>query len=140
MGRQYLKQAAGLSNQKTSPSVDVSAVVKEVIDTIRTDGDAWVRKFSEKFDKWSPQSFKLSQADIDAAMANCPKQTLDDIKEVQQNVRAFAEAQKKSLQDFEIEIRPGVHLGQKNVPIDNVGAYVSRFLSLVPVILTKSVG
>src|ERR1700748_732146 len=113
MGRQYFKQAAGLPNQKTSPSVDVSAVVKKVIDTIRTEGDAGVRKFSEKFDKWSPQSFKLSQADIDAAMANCPEQTLNDIKEVQRNVRAFAEAQKKFLQDFEIEIRPGVHLGQK---------------------------
>jgi histidinol dehydrogenase len=51
-----------------------------------------------------------------------PEQTLKDIKEVQANVRAFAEAQKNSLKDFEIEIRPGVHLGQKNLPINSVGA------------------
>jgi histidinol dehydrogenase len=51
-----------------------------------------------------------------------PEQTLKDIKEVQSNVRAFAEAQRGSLKDFEIEIRPGVHLGQKNIPINAVGA------------------
>lgn len=122
MGRQYLKEVTDLPVLKSAPNVDVPAIVKEVIESIRNDGGAAVRKYSEKFDKWSPANFKLSQADIDAAIANCPKQTLDDIKEVQQNVRAFAEAQKNSLKDFEIEIRPGVHLGQKNVPIDNVGA------------------
>ncbi|KAJ5097333.1 hypothetical protein N7456_008054 [Penicillium angulare] len=124
MGRQYLKEVTSLPGLKAASSVDVPAIVREVIESIRGDGDAAVRKYSEKFDKWSPPSFKLSQADIDAAIANCPKQTLDDIKEVQQNVRAFAEAQKGSLKDFEVEIRPGVHLGQKNVPIDHVGAYI----------------
>lgn len=122
MTRQYLKARAGLLGQKTSPSIDVPGVVRDVIETIRKDGDKAVRKYSEKFDKWSPPSFKLSQSEIDAAIANCSKQTLDDIKEAQQNVRLFAEAQKASLKDFEVEIKPGVHLGQKNVPIDNVGA------------------
>lgn len=122
MTRQYLKARAGLSGQQTSPSVDVPGVVREVIESIRKDGDKAVRKYSEKFDKWSPESFKLSLRDIEAAIANCPKQTLDDIKEVQQNVQFFAEAQKASLKDFEVEIKPGVHLGQKNVPIDRVGA------------------
>lgn len=122
MTRQYLKARAGLSGQQTSPSVDVPGVVREVIESIRKDGDKAVRKYSEKFDKWSPESFKLSLSDIEAAITNCPKQTLDDIKEVQQNVQFFAEAQKASLKDFEVEIKPGVHLGQKNVPIDRVGA------------------
>jgi histidinol dehydrogenase len=122
MGRQYLKEVTGLPGLKAAPSVNVPAVVKEVIESIRKEGDVAVRRYSEKFDKWSPQSFRLTQADIDTAIANCPKQTLDDIKEVQLNVRAFAEAQKDSIKDFEVEIRPGVHLGQKNVPIDNVGA------------------
>lgn len=102
--------------------MDVSAIVKDVIYSIRKDGDAAVRKYSEKFDKWSPPSFKLSQSEINAAIANCPRQTLDDIEEVQQNVRDFAKAQRNSIKDFEVELRPGVHLGQKNVPIDNVGA------------------
>jgi histidinol dehydrogenase len=123
MGRQYLKTRAGPStNHDNTTPIDVSAIVKDVIDTIRAEGDAAVRKYSEKFDKWSPQTFKLSAADIDAAIAACPAQTIKDIKEVQGNVRAFAEAQKASLRDFEIEIRPGVHLGQKNIPINNVGA------------------
>lgn len=122
MGRQYLKEVTGLPGLKAGPGVDVSAIVKEVIGSIRKEGDVAVRRYSENFDKWSPQSFKLSQADIDEAIANCPQQTLDDIREVQRNVKAFAEAQRDSLKDFELEIRPGVHLGQKNVPIDNVGA------------------
>lgn len=122
MPRQYLKARAGLASQQSTPPIDVPAIVREVIETIRKDGDKAVRKYSEKFDKWSPRSFKLSQSDIDAAIASCPKQTIDDIKEVQQNVRLFAEAQKASLKDFEVEIKPGVHLGQKNIPIDNVGA------------------
>jgi histidinol dehydrogenase len=55
-------------------------------------------------------------------IASVPEQTIKDIKEVQGNVRAFAQAQRESLKDFEIEIRPGVHLGQKNIPINAVGA------------------
>ncbi|KAJ5379041.1 hypothetical protein N7509_012160 [Penicillium cosmopolitanum] len=124
MGRQYLKEVTGLPGLKTAPNMDVSAIVKDVIYSIRKDGDAAVRKYSEKFDKWSPPSFKLSQSEINAAIANCPRQTLDDIEEVQQNVRDFAKAQRNSIKDFEVELRPGVHLGQKNVPIDNVGAYI----------------
>ncbi|KAF6237304.1 hypothetical protein HO173_004773 [Letharia columbiana] len=87
---------------------DVLAIVRDVIDTIRKDGDIAVRKYFEKFDKWSPRAFRLSKSEIDKAIAACPKQTIDDIKNVQRNVRAFAEAQRKSITDFELEIRPGV--------------------------------
>ena len=127
MARQYLKSRASPADTTQSPSVNVSAVVEEVIGAVRADGDAAVRKYSAKFDQWSPDSFKLSQADIEAAIAMCPEQTIADIEEVQRNVRAFAEAQKNSLKDFEIEIQPGVHLGQKNVPINTVGAYVAIY-------------
>jgi histidinol dehydrogenase len=119
----YLKTRADAGSTNVS-TVDVSKIVKDVIQTIRSSGDAAVRQYSEKFDNWSPPSFKLSQADISAAMARVPKQVIEDIKEVQSNVRAFAEAQRESIRDFELEIRPGVHLGQKNVPISSVGAYV----------------
>ncbi|OOO07464.1 Histidinol dehydrogenase [Aspergillus oryzae] len=54
----------------------------------------------------------------------CPEQTIADIKEVQRNVRTFAEARKNSLKDFEIVVQPGVYLGQRNVPINTVGAYI----------------
>jgi histidinol dehydrogenase len=119
----HLKEKADAS-AKNAASVDVSSIVKQVIDTIREEGDAAVRRYSEKFDKWSPPSFKLSQGDIDAAIAVVPKQTIEDIRKVQSNVRAFAVAQRESLRDFEIEIQPGVHLGQRNNPLNAVGAYI----------------
>jgi histidinol dehydrogenase len=121
---QYLKKATGSSAGSVAAQESVTAIVKGVINDIRSNGDAAVRQYSEKFDKWSPSSFKLSQAEIDEIIATVPEQTLKDIKEVQANVRTFAEAQKHSLKDFEIEVRPGVHLGQKNIPINAVGAYV----------------
>ncbi|KAL5042083.1 hypothetical protein BDW71DRAFT_217273 [Aspergillus fruticulosus] len=104
--------------------VDVSAIVRGVVEDVRANGDVAVRKYSEKFDKWSPASFKLSQSDIEASIAQCSAQTIEDIKQVQRNVRAFAQAQKDSLRDFEFEIQPGVILGQKNLPINTVGAYI----------------
>jgi histidinol dehydrogenase len=112
------------NSAKNAASIDVSTIVKQVIDTIRKDGDAAVRRYSEQFDKWSPPSFKLSREAIDAAIAAVPKQTIEDIKTVQSNVRTFAIAQRESLRDFEIEIQPGVHLGQRNNPLDAVGAYI----------------
>lgn len=107
-----------------SPNADVPAIVKGVIDDIRTKGDTAVRIYSEKFDKWSPKSFKLSSSEIDKIISGVDPQIIADIKEVQANVRKFAEAQKASLKDFEVEISPGVHLGQKNIPIRNVGCYI----------------
>ncbi|GLI76624.1 hypothetical protein PoHVEF18_004898 [Penicillium ochrochloron] len=118
-----LKQPNRSSAGPASP-VDVSAIVRGVINDIRADGDQAVRKYSEKFDKWSPESFKLSPEDIQQIISTVPQQIIDDIKQVQENVRTFALAQRASLKDFELEIRPGVHLGQKNIPINSVGAYI----------------
>ncbi|RMD44989.1 hypothetical protein DV735_g74, partial [Chaetothyriales sp. CBS 134920] len=102
----------------------VASIVKGVIDDIRANGDAAVRTYSERFDKWSPASFKLSAADIAGVLKTVPDQIIKDIQEVQANVRTFAEAQKKSLGEFELEIQPGVFLGQKNNAIETVGAYI----------------
>ncbi|PMD32123.1 histidinol dehydrogenase [Hyaloscypha variabilis F] len=121
---QYLKKSTGSSAGSASAQETVTATVKSVISDIRTNGDTAVRKYSEKFDKWSPPSFKLSQSEIEEIISSVPEQTIQDIKEVQGNVRAFAQAQRDSLKDFEVEIRPGVHLGQKNIPINAVGAYI----------------
>lgn len=118
----YLKQTSSAAGIKSVPKVDVPGIVRGVIDDIRTRGDAAVRSYSEKFDKWSPVSFKLSKEDIHSIISKVPQQTIDDIKTVQHNVRTFALAQRNSIHDFEMEIRPGVHLGQKNIPIASVGA------------------
>lgn len=111
------------SGGSSTPASDVSSIVRGVIDDIRQNGDKAVRSYSEKFDKWSPESFKLSRNEIDKIISKVPKQVLEDIKTVQDNVRTFALEQRKSITDFEYEIRPGVHLGQKNIPINAVGAY-----------------
>lgn len=124
----HLKTVASKTqpNGTAAPTTDVPSIVKGVIDHIRSEGDAAVRLYSEKFDKWSPTSFKLSDSDIQAILAKVPEQTIKDIKEVQNNVRTFALAQRDSLKDFELEIRPGVFLGQKNVPIETVGWCVNQ--------------
>lgn len=123
MKPRYLKTKANAASVTASqPAADLSAIVKGVIDTIRREGDAAVRHYSEKFDNWAPDSFRLSQDQIDHIISEVPEQTINDIKKVQSNVRKFAEAQKKALTEIEIESEPGVLLGHKNIPIQNVGA------------------
>ncbi|KIL83888.1 histidinol dehydrogenase [Fusarium avenaceum] len=127
MTRTYLKRrgAADSPGKLTDGSTpDVAGIVKGVIDSIRREGDDAVRRYSEQFDKWSPSSFQLSKEDVDHVMAQVPEQVIQDIKTVQSNVRKFAEAQLNSIGEFELEIVPGVFLGQKNNPIDAVGAYI----------------
>lgn len=117
---QFLKSKAPVVDGVSSQG-NVPGIVSGVISTIRAQGDAAVREYSQKFDNWSPIAFKLSEEDIKQIISTLPEQTVKDIKEVQHNVRRFAEAQRKSLTDFEIEIEPGVHLGQRNNPIGSVG-------------------
>lgn len=122
MSPTYLKKATGAAKPTNGSPADVPSIVKEVIDSIRLEGDAAVRRYSEKFDRWSPVSFKLSKREVEHAISQVPAQTIEDIKTVQANVRAFAVAQRESLKDFEVEMTPGVFLGQKNNPINSVGA------------------
>ena len=103
---------------------EVRATVEAVIADIRERGDVAVREYSEKFDKYSPESFLVTPDQLAEIMARIPQQVIDDIRFVQQQVRHMAEKQLESLADFEIETMPGVLLGQKNVPIQAVGAYI----------------
>ncbi|WP_436775134.1 histidinol dehydrogenase [Yinghuangia sp. YIM S09857] len=103
---------------------DVATIVRGIIDDVRTRGEEAVREYSARFDDWAPDTFRLSPERIDELVAGLPRQTLDDIRAVQANVRVFAEHQMRSLADFEVETRPGVFLGQRNTPVDAVGAYI----------------
>ncbi len=109
-------------------AADMDAQVKATVETtlkdIETRGDAAVRELSEKFDNWSPESFRLSDDEIAACVARLPKQTIDDLKFAQSQIRKFAEIQKAALQDVEQETFPGVVLGHKNIPVNCVGCYV----------------
>ena len=73
---------------------------------------------------WNPQSFRLSQNEIDACINSLPEQTIDDIKFAQKQIRRFAEAQRACLKDLDIETEPGVYLGHRNIPVNSVGCYV----------------
>jgi sulfopropanediol 3-dehydrogenase len=118
---QVLKAAA---DKAAADSSAVRATVAEIIADIRARGDAAVRHYSTKLDTWSPDSFQLSETEIAQIMARLPQQTIADIKTVQANVRNFAQRQHESLSDFEVETAPGVLLGQKNIPVSAVAAYV----------------
>ncbi|KKY27878.1 putative histidinol dehydrogenase [Diplodia seriata] len=122
MSPRHLKTAA--QTVTLSSSDKVSQIVRGVIDDIRQNGDTAVRAYSEKFDKWSPASFKLSPEQIQDSISKVSPQTIADIKQAQHNVRVFAEAQRASIKDFEVEIQPGVFLGQRNNPISSAGAYI----------------
>lgn len=117
----YLKTAATTPTSTGDPAV--AETVRTVLADIRERGDAAVREYSEKFDKWTPDSFRLSDDKIEQIISTVPDQVLDDIRTVQENVRVFAQHQRDSLHDFEIETAPGVHLGQKNLPVSAAGAY-----------------
>ena len=102
----------------------VRATVEGILSDIETRGDPAIRELSRKFDNWDPQTFRLSDTEIEAAISKVPKGDLDDIRFAQSQVRNFAEKQKACLEDLEVETMPGVVLGHRNVPVNSVGCYV----------------
>jgi sulfopropanediol 3-dehydrogenase len=102
----------------------VRATVEAILADIETRGDAAVRELSEKFDKYSPARFRLTEQEIEAAVAKVARRDLDDIRFAQTQVRNFAEKQKESMRDIEVETLPGVILGHRNIPVNSVGCYV----------------
>ncbi|MDP3950871.1 histidinol dehydrogenase [Microbacterium sp.] len=103
---------------------DVAERVGTIIDDIRSNGDDAVRRYAEQFDNWSPESYRLSDEQIDQIMDTLDPQVITDIEFVQTQVRRFAQAQRDSLVDLEVETLPGVFLGQKHVPVQAAGAYI----------------
>ena len=119
----YLKRGASAVDTEAS-ATEVRDTVTEILARIGNEGDAAVRHYSETFDKFSPDNFRLSDAEIQACVNSLDPQTVEDIKFAQKQIRTFAEAQKAALLDIEIETIPGVRLGHKNIAIENVGCYV----------------
>src|SRR3954454_6894300 len=119
----HIKTAA-LVGQQEEADAKTRQTVETIIADIRARGDRAVRDLSERFDKWSPPSFRLSDSEIAAMIAKVPAQTLDDIRFAQHQIRNFAEIQRASMRDVEVETLPGIVLGHRNVPVGNVGCYV----------------
>jgi sulfopropanediol 3-dehydrogenase len=119
----HLKTAQAAATRAETDS-KVRATVEGILADIEARGDAAVRELSGKFDNWSPASFRLSEQEIESAMAKVAKRDLDDIRFAQAQVRNFAEQQKAALRDIEVETLSGVVLGHKNIPVNSVGCYV----------------
>jgi sulfopropanediol 3-dehydrogenase len=119
----HLKTARS-AEARAEDDARVRATVEGILADIEKRGDAAVRELSEKFDNYSPSAFRLGEAEIEAAMSRVAKRDLDDIRFAQTQVRNFAEAQKASMRDIEVETLPGVILGHRNIPVNSVGCYV----------------
>lgn len=119
----WLKTAKPQEDRKAE-QMEVHKIVEGLIAHIEQDGDAAVRELSERFDQWSPESFRLSEEEIQQCLASLDEDTLNDIKFAQTQIRNFAQIQKDALQEVERETLPGVILGHKNIPVNSVGCYV----------------
>jgi len=123
MAIQYLKKGKNEADRAVDDA-KVREVVEGTLKAIAERGDEAVREFSEKFDNYTPKSFKLSADEIDSLVKKVAPQDLEDIKFAQSQIRKFAQAQRDSMQDIEVETMPGVTLGHKNIPVQSVGCYV----------------
>ncbi|MBB4122575.1 histidinol dehydrogenase [Martelella radicis] len=119
----YLKRGKPEA-ERSDEDAKVRSVVEATLKEIETRGDAAVQDLSEKFDRYSPASFRLSESEIEALMQKVSARDMEDIRFAQAQVRRFAEAQRASMTDIEIETLPGVILGHKNIPVQSVGCYV----------------
>jgi len=119
----YLKRRIA---QEITDELDrkVRQTVEAILEDVKKRGERAVRELSEKYDKWSPPSFKLSRAELDAIVAKVSPKTISDIQFAQSQIRRFAEHQRAALKDIEVETLPGVRLGHKNIPVESVGCYV----------------
>jgi sulfopropanediol 3-dehydrogenase len=119
----YLKQGR-TPEQTTADANKVREVVSGILEDVSRRGETALREISEKFDKWNPPSFRLSQHDIKDCLSQLSPRNIEDIQFAQAQVRNFAQAQMASVKDIEVETLPGVILGHKNIPVDSVGCYV----------------
>ncbi len=135
----HLKRGMDASAIKAADA-KVRETVEQILADIDARKDAAVRDLSQKFDNWSPASFKLTPAEVERAIGQVKQRDLDDIKFAQAQVRNFAQKQKETLRDLDVETLPGVVLGHKPHPGEfdrllragralsdgGVGAYVDR--------------
>ncbi|HEY3909351.1 MAG TPA: histidinol dehydrogenase [Stellaceae bacterium] len=119
----HIKSGA-LAGSQDEADATIRGTVDGIIADVRARGDAAVRELSDRFDKWSPPSFRLSEDEIRTLVAKVSPQTIADIEFAQQQIRNFAEIQRASMKDVEVETLPGVFLGHRHIPVGRVGCYV----------------
>jgi sulfopropanediol 3-dehydrogenase len=123
MAIEYIKKSTN-EKQRSDDNEKVKEIVENTLKEIELRGDNYIRELSEKFDNYSPSHFKLSEEEINELVNEVSDEDIDDIQFAQEQVRSFAEAQLKTLNEIELETQPGVILGHKNIPVQAVGCYV----------------
>ena len=119
----HLKRGVDASAIKAADA-KVREMVEQILADVDAHKDAAVRELSQKFDNWSPTSFKLAPSEVECAIGQVPKRDLDDIRFAQAQVRNFAQKQRATLRDLEVETLPGIVLGHRHIPVDSIGCYV----------------
>src|ERR671912_2523431 len=117
---EYLKKA---QPEEEGATQKVRDAVSEVLSAVEKEGIAAVRRYSEQFDDWNPESFVVSEEEIRRAEDSLDDELKGHIDFAQEQVENFARLQKETLVDFEKETLPGVVLGQKQIPVNAVGSY-----------------
>jgi sulfopropanediol 3-dehydrogenase len=111
-------------SERAEDDAKVRGIVETALADIEARGDAAVRELSEKFDGYTPDAFRLTPSEIEAAMSKVSDRDMADIRFAQDQIRTFAQAQRASMTDIEVETLPGVVLGHRNIPVQSVGCYV----------------
>ena len=134
MTRNYLKRAPLTSKSDAS---ETHEIVKNILNEIEVGGDAKALEYAQKFDKYDGNTI-LTAEEIEAASALVPQKLKDDILFARDNVRRFAEAQKATISDFDMEVQPGLVAGQKTIPVDAAGCYVpaGRYTHIASAMMT----
>lgn len=123
MAIQHLKSGKP-ANARAEDDAKVRTAVEGILKDIETRGDAAVRDLAQKFDGYAAPSFRLTASEVEAAMQKVSARDMEDIRFAQRQIRTFAEAQRASMVDIEVETLPGVVLGHRNIPVQSVGCYV----------------
>ena len=119
----FLKRGMDASAIKAADA-KVRATVEGILAEVEDKKDAAIRELSKKFDNWEPRDFRLTPSEIEKAISQVAKRDLDDIKFAQAQVRNFAQKQKDTMKDLEVETLPGVILGHRHIPVNAIGCYV----------------
>src|SRR5712675_544831 len=119
----WLKRGMDASAIKAADA-KVRETVEQILADVEARRDAAVRDLSKRYDSWEPNSFRLTDQEIDKAIAQVGKRDLDDIRFAQSQVRHFAQKQKETMRDLEVETLPGVILGHRHIPVASIGCYV----------------
>src|ERR1043165_4598388 len=118
----FLKRGMDASAVKAADA-KVRETVEHILAQVDEKKDLAIRELSKQFDKWAPRDFRLSPAEIEKAISQVSKRDLDDIKFAQAQVRNFAQKQRDTMKDLEVETLPGVVLGHRHIPVNALGCY-----------------